>query len=142
MTPFEWLKCITVTKQPWDTFTDEDKEGFNHFIINKALSFNKDYIQVVEIAMLYPMPNEKLYQFYCNMLPKKPIWNKWIKSNVSYNEEEIKQLAHYFECGTREVKDFVNLLDSQEKFIILSELKGVEDKPKKKKKNDKKQGNL
>lgn len=134
MTPFDWVKCITVTKQPWDTFTDEDKDSFNAFIINKTLSFNKDYIQVIEIAMLYPLPNEKLYQFYCNMLPKKAIWNKWIKSNVKHNEEEVKTLAEYFECSTREVKDFLENLDSSTKSIILLELKGVEDKPKKKKK--------
>ena len=132
MSPFDWLKCVTVTKQSWDTFSDEDKEGFNQFILNKALSFNKDYIQVVEIAMMYPMPNEKLYQFYCNTLPKKQIWNKWIKSEVKWNEEEIKVLAQYFECGTREVKDFYNLLDFKEKDVILYELKGFT--------NDKKRG--
>jgi hypothetical protein len=36
--PFDWLKQITVTKKPWDSFTDEDRAGFNAFIINKALS--------------------------------------------------------------------------------------------------------
>lgn len=132
MSPFDWLKCVTVTKQSWDTFSDEDKEGFNQFILNKALSFNKDYIQIVEIAMMYPMPSEKLYQFYCNTLPKKQIWNKWIKSEVKWNEEEIKVLAQYFECGTREVKDFYSLLDFKEKDVILYELKGFT--------NDKKRG--
>jgi hypothetical protein len=89
--------------------------------------------------MLYPLPNEKLYQFYCNMLPKKPIWNKWIKSNVKWDEEEIKTLAQYFECGTREIKDSLENLDSPTKDVILLELKGIDGKPKKKKKNDKKQ---
>ena len=130
-TPFDWLRAITVTKQPWDTFTDEDKDGFNAFIINKALSFNKDYIQVVEIAMMYPMPPEKLYQFYCNMLPKKQIWNKWIKSQVEYNEEELTTLSQYFECSTREVKDFIGLLEDQEKGVILLEIKGVSNDKKK-----------
>ena len=138
MTPFDWIKCITVTKQPWESFTDEDREGFNAFIINKALSFNKDYIQVVEIAMLYPLTNEKLYQFYCKMLPKKQIWNKWVKSSKNHNEEEIKTLADYFECSTREIKDSLENLDSLAKDVILLEVKGLEDKPKKKKKNDKK----
>ena len=134
MSPFDWLKQITVEKKPWDTFTEEDKAGFNAFIINKALSYNKDYIQIVEIAMTYPMPSKQLYQFYCNTIPKKQIWNKWIKSTKDWNEDEIKVLADYFQCSSREIKDSYDLLDSSVKDIILLEVKGFEGKIKKKKK--------
>ena len=105
----------------------------NNFIINKALSFNKEYIQVVEMAMLYPMPPNKLYDFYKDVIPKKPMWNKWVKSNVKWDEEELQSIATYFECGTREVKDFIDLLALDDKVIILNEIKGFE----KKKKNGK-----
>ena len=93
--PFDWLKQITVTKKPWDSFTDEDRAGFNAFIINKALSYNQQYIPIVEIAMAYPMPNDKLYDFYKDIIPKKPMWNKWVKSNVKWDEDEIQIL---FNC--------------------------------------------
>jgi hypothetical protein len=132
MTPFDWLKQITVEKRDWSSFTEEEQNGFNSFIINKALSFNKDYIQIVEMAMLYPMPPDKLYDFYKDIIPKKPIWNKWVKSNTSWNDEELQILSTYFECGTREVKDFIGLLADEEKNIILNELKGIDKKPKKK----------
>jgi hypothetical protein len=132
MTPFDWLKQITVEKREWSSFTEEEQSGFNSFIINKALSFNKSYIQVVEMAMLYPMPPDKLYDFYKDVIPKKPMWNKWIKPNTSWNDEELQLLAIYFECGTREVKDFIEILSLEEKDVILLELKGVDKKPKKK----------
>ena len=138
MTPFDWLKQITVNKQPWDSFTDDDKAGFNAFIINKALSYNQQYIPIVELAMAYPMPNDKLYDFYKDAIPQKQVFNKWIKSNVSWDEEEITALANYFECGTREIKDSYSLLESLNKDIILLEVKGFDSKVKKKKKNDKK----
>jgi hypothetical protein len=133
MGPFEWLKQITVEKREWSSFTEEEQNGFNAFIINKALSFNKDYIQIVEMAMLYSMPPGKLYDFYKDIIPKKQIWNKWIKSNVTWNEEELQSIATYFECGTREAKDFIDLLALDDKVIILNEIKGFE----KKKKNGK-----
>jgi hypothetical protein len=38
----------------------------------------------------------------------------------------------------REAKDIVNLLDSREKDLILLEVKGLDDKPKKSKKSKKK----
>lgn len=132
MSPFDWLKQITVEKKPWDSFSDEDKDGFNAFIINKALSYNQHYIPIVEMAMTYPMPNDKLYDFYKDAIPKKQVWNKWIKSNVKWDEEEIKTLANYFECGTKDVKDFYSLLDIESKSIILNEINGFEGKPKKK----------
>ena len=126
MSPFEWLKQITVEKRDWSTFTEDEQNGFNAFIINKALSFNKDYIQIVEMAMTYPMPNDKLYEFYKDVVPKKPIWNKWIKSQEVFNEEELKFISEYFECSQRESKDILHILDPQEKDIIIYELKGLE----------------
>lgn len=138
MSPFDWIKQITCEKRDWDSFTDEDKEGFVPFIINKALSYNKDYIQIVEMAMYYSMPHDKLYDFYKDVIPKKPIWNKWIKSQVSFDEQELQLIAEYFECSLREAKDIVNLLDFQDKNLILLEVKGLDDKPKKSKKSKKK----
>jgi hypothetical protein len=138
LSPFDWLKQITVEKKPWDTFSDEDKDGFNAFIINKALSYNQYYIPIVEMAMTYPMPNDKLYDFYKDAIPKKQVWNKWIKSNVKWDEDEINALAQYFECGTKDVKDFYSLLDVPTKDIILKEINGFEGKPKKKRKSKKK----
>ena len=139
MGPFEWLKMITVEKRDWSSFTEEEQSGFNSFIINKALSFNKNYIQVVEMAMMYPIPPDKLYDFYKDIIPKKPMWNKWVKSNVNWIDEELQILATYFECGTREVKDFFEILSLEEKNVILLELKGVDKKPKKKNGKRKKQ---
>ena len=126
MTPFDWLKQITVEKREWNSFTEDEQSGFNGFIINKAHSFNKDYIQIVEMAMTYPMPPQKLYEFYKDVIPKKPMWNKWIKSQEQFNEEELKFISEYFECSQRESKDIVTLLDSQEKDVILLEVKGLE----------------
>ena len=84
--------------------------------------------------MTYSMPNDKLYDFYKDVIPQKQMWNKWVKTNIKWDEEEIKALTQYFECGTHEVKDFYTLLDLKDKSIILNEIKGFEGKVKKKKK--------
>lgn len=137
MTPFDWVKQITVTKQPWDSFSDSDKDSFNSFIINRALSMHPPYIQVVEMAMTYQMPAKSLYQFYCDVIPKQTVWAKWVKASSTWNEDELKTMATYFECSQREAKDIIDLLEVSEKDVILLEVKGFEGKPKKKK-NDKK----
>jgi hypothetical protein len=134
ITPFFWIKQITVDKNEWSSFSETEKKVFNPFLIHKALSYNKYYLPIVEIAMAYPMPNDKLYDFYKDVIPQKQMFNKWVKSNIQWDEEEIKALAQYFECGTHEVKDFYTLLDLKDKSIILNEIKGFESKKKVKKK--------
>lgn len=134
ITPFFWIKQITVDKNEWSSFSETEKKVFNPFLIHKALSYNKYYLPIVEIAMAYPMPNDKLYDFYKDVIPQKQMFNKWVKSNIQWDEEEIKALSQYFECGTHEVKDFYTLLDLKDKSIILNEIKGFELKKKVKKK--------
>jgi len=104
MTPFDWVKQITVEKREWNSFTEEEQSNFNPFII---------------------------YEFYRDVIPKKPIWSKWVKGQVNFDEEELKFISEYFECSQRESKDIVNLLDSQVKDIILLEVKGLKDDKKK-----------
>ena len=91
-------------------------------------------IPIVGMAQTYPMPNDKLYDFYKDVIPKKKTWSKYIKSNLKYDTEQIETLAKYFQCSTREIKDYLNILEKQEIDVILNEIYGYN----KKKKNDKK----
>ena len=47
MNLFDFLNQITYYKQPWDTFTDDDKAEFNTYMINRFISMNPDYVDVV-----------------------------------------------------------------------------------------------
>ena len=44
MTPFDHLKNLHTKKRKWKDFNDEEKKNFNIYIINKALSFNPNYL--------------------------------------------------------------------------------------------------
>ncbi len=134
MTVFDWVNMITFEKREWDSFTETDQSAFNPFIVNRVLSMTKEYIPIVGMAQTYPMPNDKLYDFYKDVIPKKKTWSKYIKSNLKYDTEQIETLAKYFQCSTREIKDYLNILEKQEIDVILNEIYGYN----KKKKNDKK----
>lgn len=135
MTVFDWVNMITFDKREWDSFTEVEQSAFNPYIINRVLSMTKNYIPIVEMAQTYPMPNEKLYDFYKDVIPKKKVWSKYIKSTLKYDNEQIDTLSKYFECSTREIKDYLNILEKKEIDVILNEINGYS---KKKKKNDKK----
>ena len=53
MTPFDHLKNLHTKKKNWNDFNDEEKKNFNIFIINKALSFNPNYLNIVNLVQKY-----------------------------------------------------------------------------------------
>ena len=84
MTLFDWLNQITYNKQPWDTFTAEDKAEFNTYMIHRFISMNSDYIDIFNLIQRYPdCPKRKVYQFYCDLLPKQKAFFKYI-FNIVY----------------------------------------------------------
>jgi hypothetical protein len=74
-TIFDWLKEITTTKKPWSSFNDDEQKIFNSYMINKYISMYEPYVEVANYAQLIPSNDkEKIYNFYCDMLPKKNVF--------------------------------------------------------------------
>ena len=49
MTIFDWINQMLVTKKHWDEFTEDEQKKFSPFIINRWLSMDKDFIEVVNV---------------------------------------------------------------------------------------------
>lgn len=112
---FDWLNEITYNRRSWDQFTSEDKDEFNTFMIHRFISMNPDYIDVVHLIQQYPnCPKKKVYEFYCNVLPKKKSFFKYIKSSMKHDIELINELAKRFECSTREIKEYLTIMDTEQ----------------------------
>ena len=127
MTPFDHLKNLHTKKRNWDEFNDEEKKNFNIFIINKALSFNPNYLNVVNLVQKYSagqITQKEVFKIYFNLLPTKFRFYKRIKSkNEKKDKEKINNLAMYFECSTKEAKDYLTLLDKKTINNILKNYK-------------------
>lgn len=112
MNLFDWLNQITYHKQSWDTFTQEDKNEFNIFMINRFISMNPSYIDIVNLIQRYPdCPKRKVYQLYCELLPKQKAFFKYIKASAKNDPEIIKAIAEYHQCSTREAKEYINIVN-------------------------------
>lgn len=112
MNLFDWLNEITYHKRPWITFTDEDKTEFNTYMINRFISMNSSYIDAVNLIQRYPdCPKRKVYQFYCELLPKQKAFFKYVKASAKDDLETIKAIAEYYQCSTREAKEYINIVD-------------------------------
>jgi hypothetical protein len=126
---FEWLDELTYKKSSLDSFEKNAWENFNSYMIHRFISMYQDYIEITNLAQKFPPTDKKgIYNFYREMLPKKKMFLKYIKSKTKQNENEILEpISKYFECSFIEANDYINLLNKEDIKEILIKL-GINDK--------------
>ena len=124
MTIFNWINEILVSKKHWNDFTEDEQKKFSPFIINRWLSMDKDFLEIVNFFQKYSIgtlePRE-VYKWYCDMLPRGKRFNKYIKGkkDKKYNTELLEIMVTHFECSKSQVKDYLDLIAKDELIEIL-----------------------
>ena len=133
MNLFDWLKEINNKKSPVDSFSQEDWDQWNSYMVHRFLSMDPNLLELVnEVQKLPPTDKKKIYSIYKEFVPKNNKWNKYIKSTLKQRNKELTEyLKSYFQLSTREVKEYMELLGDKEILRILSQL-GIENKTAKK----------
>jgi len=115
---FRVLKYIMVDKKPWDNLDDEEKKCCNNWLINKFISMNPDYCELVDIVQknTWILKPEYLYRLYCDLLPKGFVFFKYIKSTKKkeYKLEEVKAVSTYYDISTKDAKEYIDVLPKEE----------------------------
>jgi hypothetical protein len=126
---FDVLNYVTFEKKSWNDLTQEEIDSINPYLLNRYLSMNPDYLELVNYTQIIPhTEKEKYYRIYSNLIPKKKQWLKYIKSsNKNESKELLEYLSKYFECSIREVKDYLKILDKKQIQEILEGF-GLDDK--------------
>ena len=128
---FDIIKEIIDTKSPWDSFTPDQQKLFNGYMINKFLSMNAKYIEVVNYVQgLNIKDSKKLYEVYCWMIPQsKNTYSPFIKSTTKklYSPELLKHISEQFECATSEAEEYIQMTDKEWLEEILTS-RGVDEK--------------
>ena len=124
MTIFDWVNNILVSKKHWNDFTEDEQKKFSPFIINRWLSMDKEFIEIVNYFQKYSIgtlePRE-VYKWYCDVLPKGKRFNKYIKGkkDKKYNSELVDIISNHFEISKLETKECLKLIHKDELFYIL-----------------------
>ena len=132
MTIIDWMNQLLVHKKHWNEFPEDEQKKFSPFIINRWLSMDKDFIEIVNIFQKYAIgtlePRE-VYKWYCDVLPKGKRFNKYIKGkrDKKYDKELINILLNHFECNKLQVREYIELIDREELKSIL-EMYGLDKK--------------
>lgn len=129
MTIFDFFKQVTTDKKPWSSFTEDEQKAFNPYMLHKIVSMTEAYIEVANIGQSLPYTDkEKIYKFYCELLPKKSVYSKYIKgTKTKLNEDLLKYISRFYECSFREAEEYIQILNKEEMYDILNRY-GIEDK--------------
>ena len=115
-TLFDHLKAITETKPDnyWDTLSDKERKEFKVFLINRYLSMNQDWVEIINyfqqytVGLLHP---RDVYRLYSEILPKQKVWLKYVKGKKSskYTPALIDLFAKHFEISRNEAVEYLEL---------------------------------
>ena len=123
-TLFDHLANITWKKKPWSELSELDQKSFTPYLINRWLSMNPDYIEIVDMFQQYtigPLSKKHVYQLYLDFLPKQKTFNKYIKGKKQdkYNKELVKLIADHFQTARSEAEEYIGLLEKEQISSIL-----------------------
>jgi coenzyme F420-reducing hydrogenase alpha subunit len=110
---FDHIKNITTVKSEY-----LGDEGWNNYMINRFLSMNRDYCEVVNFIQknTWQLKGEYLYNLYKDIIPKQFVRLNYMKStNVKkYDDREIESVKNYFEISEKEAKEYIGVLSDNE----------------------------
>jgi hypothetical protein len=126
---FGWLNEITLYKTPVENISEESWEKWNSYMVHRYVSMDIQYIELVNYVQTIPYDNKKqIYQIYREMIPKRKVFLKYLKSNRKKKNAELADyVAKYFECSLGEADEYIDILRDKGVTGILHEM-GVEDK--------------
>ena len=121
---FDHIKNITTTKGPY-----LGDEGWNNWMINRYLSMDPEYCEVVNLVQknTWQMKGEYLYNLYKDLIPQQYKFLKYIKASkkTDYKKDEIDVIKQYFEIFEKQAKEYIEMLPADELETIKQQINGV-----------------
>ena len=132
MTIVEWVNQILVYKTPWENFDESEQKTFSPFIVNRWLSMDKDFLEIVNFFQKYSiglLDPKDTYKWYCDVLPKGKRFNRYIKGKkqVKYDKDLISVVCKHYETSKKECVEYIEMLKKSE-LISMLELYGKNEK--------------
>lgn len=121
-TLFEHLSQLTVAKKSnyWEELSEGDKKTFSQYMLNRFLSMEMDYVDLVDYIQKYKLPDEMYERLMRDLVPKKKVYNKYLKGKSEGKNVDVDILAEHLKISKREAFDYYESLKEN------GELKQVE----------------
>lgn len=116
-TIFDNINDVFYTKTPWDEYTESDKKKFSPFMMNRWISMNLDYIDIINYLQPYTvgiLQNREVYKLFQDLFPKIKFFTKYIKADKETDEKIptalINELCDEFNWNKQEAIENLKFL--------------------------------
>jgi hypothetical protein len=135
---FDHIKAITNEQDPkyYDNLSEEDKKTWSNFMINRFLSMNPDWIEI--IATILPLTQtlepKDMYKLYISIIPKGRYFLKYMKgkSAEKYESFIIELIKKEYDCSETQSIEYLDILysnrEGRENLKYISEKYGIDKK--------------
>ena len=121
---FDHIKNITTTKGSY-----LGDEGWNNWMINRYLSMDPEYCEVVNYVQknTWQMKGEYLYNLYKDLIPQQYKFLKYMKASKKsdYKKDDIDAVKAYFEVSEKQAREYIDMLPEDELRIIKQQIDGI-----------------
>lgn len=108
------LNNITYKKTSWENLEDLDRKSFNPYMINRFLSMETEYIEIINFFQqyVYNLSNKIIYKLYLSFFPKKKSYNKYIKKSKEnkYDERIYNVIQLRYNVSKKRANEYIRLL--------------------------------
>lgn len=112
---FDVLNMIEGQKLPWNKLSDDFKNVYSQFMINRFVSSYEVYVPIVAELTTRKLTDEQHYSILCQFVSGK--WKHWF-NNRAYKKEKLEEnldllifaVCHEYEIGVRDAKMYINNL--------------------------------
>ncbi len=139
-TLFDHINAITQVQDQkyFDKITDADKKTWSNYMINRFLSMNENWIEIIADLDQHTtgrqLNPELVYKIYINIFPKSRTFLKYVKGNTSttYTAELIKIIMKHYEVSKKEAIEYLDIFyssdDKLQKLKDIINMYGIEQK--------------
>jgi hypothetical protein len=112
---FDHINNIRHIKKPWARLSDVDKKTWSTYMVNRFLSMNPEYTELVNELQKYTIgvlqPRE-VYKLYFDILPKDRSYSKYIKgkSEEKYNKELVNIIRKTYLYSIEESEEYLDMI--------------------------------
>ena len=112
---FDHIKGVTFRKTKWEELSEEDTKSWSNYMIARFFSMEPEFVEVINEFQTYSngtLSSKDYYKLLLDILPKKSIFLKYIKSKhkMEIESEILSTFCNHFELGRNEVYSYIRFL--------------------------------
>jgi hypothetical protein len=112
---FDHIKGVTFRKTKWEELSEEDVKSWSNYMIARFFSMEPEFVEVINEFQTYSngiLSSKDYYKLLLDILPKKSIFLKYIKSKhkMEIETEILSTFCNHFELGRNEVYSYIRFL--------------------------------